>query len=97
MKGLQYFVLLVPFCLAENYIDIKWNEWKSKYNKLYSTVQEEADKRAVWEGNLEYVETHNNDVRSEFKLEMNRFADQVNLSLSIHWYIFFDEVAYDRF
>lgn len=77
MKGLQYFLLLlVPFCLAENYIDIKWNEWKSKYNKLYSTVQEEADKRAVWEGNLEYVETHNNDVRSEFKLEMNRFADQ---------------------
>ena len=82
MKGLQYFVLLVvPFCLAENYIDFKWNEWKSKYNKLYSTVQKEAEKRAVWGGNLEYVETHNNDVRSEFKLEMNRFADQVNLSL----------------
>lgn len=78
MKLILFFTAtFVSASLAVVDLNGQWNRWKTDFDKYYSTSEDEANKRAVWEMNLEYVNAHNNDVQSEFRLAMNEFADQV--------------------
>ncbi|XP_063399116.1 procathepsin L-like [Mytilus trossulus] len=77
MKLILFFTAtFVSASLAVVDLNGQWNRWKTDFDKYYSTSEDEANKRAVWEMNLEYVNAHNNDVQSEFRLAMNEFADQ---------------------
>ncbi|OBS76496.1 hypothetical protein A6R68_17052, partial [Neotoma lepida] len=62
-------------------LDAEWHEWKTKHGKTYS-MNEEGQKRAVWENNRKMIELHNEDYvkgKHGFSLEMNAFGDLTNI------------------
>ncbi|XP_051007079.1 cathepsin J-like isoform X2 [Acomys russatus] len=75
------FVLILCFGLAagapprDSNLDYKWEEWKMKHNKIYST--EEPLRRAIWEENVKMIKLHNekNGLESSFTMDVNGFAD----------------------
>ncbi|XP_046546064.1 procathepsin L-like [Haliotis rubra] len=60
----------------------EWQEWKARYGKGYPTDEEDEDRRNVWLENYDYVAAHNalNDVT--YKLELNKFADELSPAIS---------------
>uniref|UniRef100_A0A8C2LPW9 cDNA sequence BC051665 n=1 Tax=Cricetulus griseus TaxID=10029 RepID=A0A8C2LPW9_CRIGR len=62
-------------------LDDEWHEWKTRHGKTYS-MDEEGQKRAVWENNRKMIELHNEDYakgKHGFHLEMNAFGDLTNI------------------
>ncbi|XP_005078483.2 procathepsin L-like [Mesocricetus auratus] len=62
-------------------LDDEWCEWKTRHGKTYS-MNEEGQKRAVWESNRKMIELHNEDYakgKHGFNLEMNAFGDLTNI------------------
>ncbi|XP_034366419.1 cathepsin M-like [Arvicanthis niloticus] len=58
-------------------LDAEWQRWKIKYGKTYS-LEEEPQRRAVWEENMKKIELHNGENGLEkhgFTMEMNAFGD----------------------
>ncbi|KAM7323071.1 hypothetical protein ACRRTK_018576 [Alexandromys fortis] len=58
-------------------LDAEWQQWKIKYGKTYS-LEEEAQKRAVWEENMKMIKLHNGENglgKNGFTMEMNAFGD----------------------
>ncbi|XP_028749500.1 cathepsin J-like isoform X1 [Peromyscus leucopus] len=58
-------------------LDAEWQEWKIKYGKSY-ILEEEAQKRAVWEKNMKMIKMHNDEKglgKHGFTMEMNAFGD----------------------
>ncbi|CAH6795882.1 cathepsin 8 [Phodopus roborovskii] len=58
-------------------LDSEWQEWKIKYGKNYS-LEEEGQRRTVWEENLKLVKQHNaeyNQGKKSFTMELNAFGD----------------------
>ncbi|XP_005078484.2 procathepsin L-like [Mesocricetus auratus] len=81
-------LFLVTLCLVvvsgapthDPSLDDEWNEWKTKHGKTY-IMNEEGQKRAVWESNRKMIELHNEDYakgKHDFHLEMNAFGDLTN-------------------
>ncbi|XP_073908321.1 uncharacterized protein [Castor canadensis] len=64
------FLFLAILCLGmasdaptlNHTLDVQWEEWKTKHNKIYSK-NEEGKRRAVWEENLKMIELHNEEYR----------------------------------
>ncbi|XP_057643715.1 cathepsin M-like [Chionomys nivalis] len=58
-------------------LDAEWQQWKIKYGKAYS-LEEEAQKRTVWEENMKMIKLHNGENglgKYGFTMEMNAFGD----------------------
>ncbi|XP_036044490.1 cathepsin J-like isoform X1 [Onychomys torridus] len=58
-------------------LDAEWQQWKIKYGKSY-ILEEEAQKRAVWEKNMKMIKMHNDENglgKNSFTMEMNAFGD----------------------
>ncbi|XP_055457060.1 cathepsin 8-like [Psammomys obesus] len=58
-------------------LNSEWQNWKIKYEKNYS-LEEEGQKRAVWEENMKLIKQHNVDYdqgKNAFTMEMNAFGD----------------------
>ncbi|XP_032740441.1 cathepsin 8-like isoform X1 [Rattus rattus] len=79
------FVLLTILCLgvardtqsSDPSLDSEWQEWKIKYDKNYS-LEEEGQRRAVWEENMKVVKQHNIEYdqgKNNFTMEVNAFGD----------------------
>ncbi|KAM7323069.1 hypothetical protein ACRRTK_018574 [Alexandromys fortis] len=79
------FVFLAILCLgvataapsSDHSLDSEWQEWKIKYGKNYS-LEEEGQRRTVWEENKKMVLQHNmeyNQGKKGFTMEMNAFGD----------------------
>jgi len=62
-----------PFLESEeaNDVDFAWKLWKSKFNKVYDSHDEETYRHHVWTSNTEYMTRHN---------------DQPNLTYSLTWH-----------
>ncbi|XP_055019409.1 cystein proteinase inhibitor protein salarin-like [Boleophthalmus pectinirostris] len=59
-------------------LDKEFEEWKTKYNKVYSSPEEEVKRRAIWEETLKGVEAHNKAADEgvhSYRLSMNQFSD----------------------
>merc|ERR1712180_175264 len=56
-KGLVL-ICAVVLVQARTGLDSQWEDFKSKYVKVYS-VEEEAARRAIWEDNYDFIERHN--------------------------------------
>nr|AAO27846.1 cathepsin M [Rattus norvegicus] len=78
-------VLLAILCLRlissspapDPVLDAEWQKWKIKYEKTYS-LEEEGQKRAVWEQNMKKIKLHNGENglgKHGFTMEMNAFGD----------------------
>ncbi|CAD8099850.1 unnamed protein product [Paramecium sonneborni] len=54
-----------------------FNDWKMRYNKKFSSEQEEMYRYQVFNKNLDLIESHNNDKSGKYTytLEANQFAD----------------------
>ncbi|EDL93849.1 rCG24173 [Rattus norvegicus] len=81
-------VFLVILCLGvvpgasalDLSLDVQWQEWKIKYEKLYSP-EEEVLKRVVWEENVKKIELHNRENslgKNTYTMEINDFADMTD-------------------
>ncbi|KAJ8273631.1 hypothetical protein GJAV_G00103800 [Gymnothorax javanicus] len=58
----------------------QWEQWKTNHNKEYSSQEEEAHRRLVWEKNLRMVETHNLEASlglHTFTMGLNHLSDMV--------------------
>ncbi|XP_020014812.2 procathepsin L-like isoform X5 [Castor canadensis] len=85
-------VLLAVLCLGvtsaaptlDRTLDSQWHEWKTKHRKSYH-MNEEGQRRAVWEENLKMIELHNKEHsqgKHGFTLAMNAFGDLTSAELS---------------
>nr|XP_054751285.1 procathepsin L-like [Lytechinus pictus] len=62
-------------------LDEVWSEWKSKNGKMYGGVEEENNRRKIWEDNLRIIEKHNilhSLGEKTYRLGMNEFGDMTN-------------------
>ncbi|XP_071099591.1 cathepsin L-like peptidase [Haliotis cracherodii] len=59
----------------------EWEEWKARYGKSYPTDEEDEDRRNVWLENYDYVNAHNDRNDATFKLELNKFADELSAAV----------------
>ena len=74
------FLIFVPTYSGQP--DDKWDEfrqWKTKYNKQYSSVGEDVNRYIVWRANYDFVQDYNKDyLHSSFTVELNEFAAEVS-------------------
>uniref|UniRef100_A0A3B3ZR97 Cathepsin propeptide inhibitor domain-containing protein n=1 Tax=Periophthalmus magnuspinnatus TaxID=409849 RepID=A0A3B3ZR97_9GOBI len=79
---LLLFVTSVLSCPVRNvHLDAQFEEWKRKFEKVYSGPEEEAMRRALWEQSLRDVEKHNREAElglHTFTLGINQFSDMVS-------------------
>lgn len=54
---------------------LEWDNFKLKFSKQYSSVEEEAFRFKVFKDNLEMIEKHNADSTRTWKMGMNHFGD----------------------
>ncbi|XP_072316931.1 protein CTLA-2-beta-like [Eucyclogobius newberryi] len=88
-----YRMLLLPLCtllflssvlslpVADTDLDLQFKEWKKTHDKVYSTPEEEAERRAIWEKTRKRVEAHNKEADQglhSFWMGMNHFSDLVS-------------------
>lgn len=74
-------VLLVGAVMSFEYTE-EWEAWKREHGKKYESAEVELGRHIIWESNMKFVEDHNAhaDVFG-FTVEMNEFADLVNMFL----------------
>ncbi|XP_048880512.1 cathepsin K [Brienomyrus brachyistius] len=74
-------LLLAPALAAsseELSMDAQWQNWKVMHRKEYNGLDEEPIRRAVWEKNLQLINTHNKEYElgmHSYELGMNHFGD----------------------
>nr|AAL15416.1 cathepsin M [Mus musculus]AAO27847.1 cathepsin M [Mus musculus] len=69
--------MALPSPAPDPILDVEWQKWKIKYGKAYS-LEEEGQKRAVWEENMKKIKLHNGENglgKHGFTMEMNAFGD----------------------
>jgi len=58
-------------------VDASFTAWKAKFNKNYLSAEEESAREAIFNKNLNYINTHNAQGHS-YELGMNQFGDLTN-------------------
>ena len=59
--------------------NMTWEEFKTRYNKKYSSEEEELSRMEIFESNKQYVKVHNqNKDKHGFELAINEFCDLVS-------------------
>ena len=56
----------------------KWNLWKARHRKVYSSHKEESNRRLTWLRNYQEITQHNS-ANYSFVLQQNQFSDLVRL------------------
>ncbi|XP_028989015.1 cathepsin K-like [Betta splendens] len=67
-------------------LDEQWEQWKTKYKKLYKDQNEEELRRRIWEQNKEMIEVHNKEAKQgnhSYKLGMNQFGDKESVEMPV--------------
>jgi len=59
------------------HLRVQFTEWKKKFGKEYSSIEEEYERLLIWINNHEFVEKHNAKNLS-YKLGHNHFSDLTN-------------------
>jgi len=62
-------------------LDAPWNLFKRTYEKQYTSVEEEINRRSTWEANLAMIRNHNLEADlggHSYTLKMNQFGDMTN-------------------
>ena len=80
MKGFAVFTL-IAFCSLElNAVSLEseWNNFKIKYKKSYESSEEDAERFENFQENFEFIQQHNKNETSTYKLEINREGDMTD-------------------
>ena len=81
MVHLMFTLLVaVSFSVALSEIlinDNSWHAWKEFHGKQYESDDEEHLRYTIWTENLKYINSHNAEGNSKFRLEMNHLGDMV--------------------
>ncbi|XP_054166525.1 procathepsin L-like [Oppia nitens] len=85
MQQIIALIVLIGTVIASNItpeeIDIQFKEFKTTFNRNYSTAEEEGKRRAVFEFNYNRILDHNSAADGglhSFRLGVNQFADLTN-------------------
>jgi len=65
-------------CLAGPADDLKWQDYKLEFGKVYSSEEEEATRYETWKENVMEIELHNADYTQTFKQGQNEFTDMTD-------------------
>ncbi|XP_060735071.1 cathepsin L-like isoform X2 [Tachysurus vachellii] len=78
MKVLFVVTFLIALCNADNVSEEEFQKWKMKFDKSYTSVEEENKHKENWFENLKLIRDHNRladqGIKS-YRLDMNYFAD----------------------
>jgi len=82
MKSVAVLALLVAAAVAASVqmkldVDASWTAWKAKYGKNYLSAEEDAQRQAIFNKNVAYINKHNAEGHS-YTLGMNQFGDMTN-------------------
>lgn len=75
------FLVAVSFSVALSELLIKdnsWHAWKEFHEKKYESDDEEHLRYTIWTENLKYINKHNAEGNSKFRLEMNHLGDMTS-------------------
>ncbi|XP_055360438.1 uncharacterized protein LOC114845312 isoform X2 [Betta splendens] len=78
--------LWLSLYLVRPSLDEQWEQWKTKYKKLYKNQNEEELRRRIWEQNMEMIEVHNQEAKQgnhSYTLGMNQFGDRVSVEMPV--------------
>jgi len=67
--------------LSQEPLDNAWSEFKVQHGKKYNSKNEELSRRAIWEKNMQFIQTHNLQYalgKKTFTVGMNKFGDLTN-------------------
>jgi hypothetical protein len=85
MKFVLVLVAVIACASAAAIVDVSldqyWNEFKDLHGKVYANEAEESSRRAIWEKNLKFINTHNLEAslgKHTYKVAMNKFGDMTN-------------------
>jgi len=69
-----------PFAMPgqANGTDAAWEFWKAKFNKVYSSPDEEAYRHHVWTSNTDSMMRHNNQPNLSYSLTWHSLSDWTN-------------------
>ncbi|KAM4748061.1 cathepsin S-like [Rhinophrynus dorsalis] len=77
-KYLFLFSTIVLCASSSQLLDEEWSTWKSKYEKKYTSRDEELFRREAWEASWDKVQKHNqlaDQGLKSYRMEVNHFAD----------------------
>lgn len=74
MKGLLILVAICTLCLGSETKLQKFIEFKQKFQKQYSSIDEELRRYEIFSANLQEIERHNNQ-QSSYTKAVNFFSD----------------------
>ncbi|KAM4677020.1 cathepsin K-like [Discoglossus pictus] len=80
-KQLLAFSTIVICASAAHFLEQEWNSWKIKYEKKYTSLDQELFRRKAWEATWEKVQKHNqlaDQGLKKYRLAMNHFADMTS-------------------
>ncbi|KAJ1168197.1 hypothetical protein NDU88_000146 [Pleurodeles waltl] len=75
---------LLTSALASRFLDAKWEAWKTKYGRAYTTPEEELVRRERWQTNWKMVVDHNKQAdlaNRTYRMALNHFADRTRSEL----------------
>jgi len=75
MVYIVLFFALVVACHARPSEDAAWAAYKSEFEKVYATAEEEAERYAVWKHNMEDAKKHNAEYSNTYTIGINQFSD----------------------
>jgi len=74
------FILLALVAIALSY-EVEWQEFKSKFNKVYYSAEEHNGRFKVFRDNLDFIKSHNAE-KAGFSVGMNHFGDLTNFEFT---------------
>jgi len=73
-----YLLLLVVACNATNDYWLHFSNFRERFRKQYSSLQEFIHRYEIFNENMKFIEQHNLDVDQNFTLGVNQFTDLTN-------------------
>jgi hypothetical protein len=76
------FLTRVSSSIFDATLNFHWKNFKQQHKKSYKNIEEETNRRLIWEANLKYINKHNNEaslLKHTFTLGMNKFGDLTNI------------------
>lgn len=80
MKAFTILALIAFSSLELHAVDLEseWKDFKIKYKKSYISSEEDAERFENFQENFEFIQQHNENASSTYKLEINREGDMTD-------------------
>lgn len=82
MMLIKFVLLLIPCVtsISRNSTEVEdqWRDFKINFKRTYKTSAEETKRFSIFKENFNFIQDHNKNDTTTFKIEVNREADKNN-------------------